>query len=357
VPPEAPSPTTAPLVTAFLALGLAFFIVATLYLAADLLVPAVEALVVWFVLNAVANGIRRLPGIGPRIPRPVALLAAALIALAVGIFVVERAVGTVAALGPRLADFQQALDPLVAQIAVRLGVPHADVLNRFVDGLGIEAVLGRVVLAMFGLVNQFGLIAIYVAFLLVDQQFFAVKLRMLAPDPERRARIHALLSRIAGGIQDYLWVMTLMSALTSALSYAVLTLMQVEFAGFLATTIFFLNYIPTIGSILGTALPTLFALLQFQALGPTLVVLAGVGAVQFVVGNVLLPRVAGQALNISLFVTLFSLFAWGAIWGVTGMFVAMPLTAMLIITFGNFAATRPIAVILSRTGQVDPPQT
>ena len=133
--------------------------------------------------------------------------------------------------------------------------------------------------------------------------------------------------------------------------------MGVEFAGFLATTIFFLNYIPTIGSILGTALPALFALLQFQALGPRSWCWRASARVQFVVGNVLLPRVAGKALNISLFITLFSLFAWGAIWGVTGMFVAMPLTAMLIITFGNFEATRPIAVILSRTGDVDPPDT
>ena len=57
-------------------------------------------------------------------------------------------------------------------------------------------------------------------------------------------------------------------------------------------------------------------------------------------------------MNISLFVTIFSLFAFGALWGVTGMFVAMPTTAILIITLGNFEATRPIAVMLSRTGDV-----
>ena len=100
-------------------------------------------------------------------------------------------------------------------------------------------------------------------------------------------------------------------------------------------------------------LPAVFALLQFQALGPVIVTLAAIGAVQFVIGNLLLPRVAGGALNISLFVTILALFGWGALWGVTGMFVAMPLTAMLIIAFSNFAATRPFAVILSRTGDLD----
>ena len=135
--------------------------------------------------------------------------------------------------------------------------------------------------------------------------------------------------------------MTLVSALTAGLSYLILRVVGVEYAGFWAATIFILNFIPTIGSILGTVLPTVFALLQFQAFGPAALVLAGIGAVQFVIGNMLLPRLAGGTLNISLFVTLFSLFALGALWGVTGMFVAMPLTAMLIIVFAQLRGDAP----------------
>ena len=63
--------------------------------------------------------------------------------------------------------------------------------------------------------------------------------------------------------------------------------------------------------------------------------------------------VRATRLNISLAVTIFSLFFWGALWGVTGMFVAMPLTAMLVIGFSHFEATRPIAILLSRTGALD----
>ena len=81
-----------------------------------------------------------------------------------------------------------------------------------------------------------------------------------------------------------------------------------------------------------------------------------IGAVQFVVGNILLPRVAGHVLNISLAVTIFSLFFWGALWGVTGMFVAMPLTAVLIIALGHFAPTRPLAILLSKAGDLDLPE-
>jgi hypothetical protein len=71
-----------PLARAFLGFGLAFFAAATLYLGAAVLVPLVEAVFVWFVLNAMASGLRRLPVIGPRLPRAAALLLSALAVLA-----------------------------------------------------------------------------------------------------------------------------------------------------------------------------------------------------------------------------------------------------------------------------------
>jgi predicted PurR-regulated permease PerM len=342
-------------VRAFVAIGLAFFTISTLYLAAGVLVPVVAAIVVWFVLNAMAKGAQRLPLLGGRLSRGAALLLATLAALLVGFLVVQNAIATLTVLAPRAAGFRQALDPLVDRLAGHYGFVEADMLDRVFDGLRLEVALWQLVTAMVALASQAGIVAIYVAFLLVDQQFFEPKLAALFPDSERRDRVRSVLDRIAGAIMAYLQVMTLMSILTAVLSYAVMRLTGLEYAFFWATMIFFLNYIPTIGSILGTVLPAVFALLQFKEIWPAFLVLAGIGVVQFVIGNILLPRVSSGTLNISLFVTLFSLFAFGALWGVTGMFVAMPLTAILIITFSYFETTRPISILLSRDGDVVTP--
>lgn len=343
-----------PLVRAFMGFGLAFFAVTTLYLGAGLLVPVVEALVVWFVLNAVARGIGRLPFIGQRVPRWLALTVGALGIFVVGFLIVESSVRTASALGPRAAGIGDALDPMIAWVSAMLGTPLTgqEMVDRVVGALGLEAAVRQILAAVYATISQFSVVAIYVAFLLVDQQFFHAKLRALMPDPAHRARTEILIGRITGGIQSYLKIMTFVSLLTAVLSYVVMRAVGLEAAGFWAVTIFLLNYIPTIGTIVATALPTLFALLQFQEVGTTLVVLAGIGAVQFVIGNVLLPRLSSSTLNISLFVTMFALFFWGALWGITGMFVALPLTAMLIITFSHFPATRPIAILLSRDGAV-----
>ena len=332
---------------------IAFVVVLALHAGARVILPVVEALVVWFVLNAIADGVERVPLVGRHLPRGVALVLAAAGAFVIGFLVVENSVKTVADLGPRAMSFRHGLDPFLAWAADRLGVEREALLQSFAGGFGIEAAIRQVIAATVSTISHFGIVAIYVAFLLVDQQFFEAKLRLIVPDPARQARVRAVLGRIVGAIHAYLRVMAFVSILTAGLSYAVLVAVGVEYAGFLATTIFFLNFIPTIGSILGTALPVTFALLQFQTLWPPVLVLAGVGLVQFAIGNILLPRLSSGTLNISLFVTLFALFAWGAVWGVTGMFVAMPLTAILIITLGAFPATRPWAIALSRTGKVE----
>lgn len=333
--------------------GVAILVVVVLHLAANVLVPVAQALIVFFVLNALADGVRRVPFVGRHIPRPLVLAAIAVTAFVAGFHVVQVTVRTVGALGPSAAGFRDTLNPLVDRATGVLGLPQEDVLNRFVDGLGVEAMLQQVVLGMVDTISHFSIVALYVGFLLVDQPFFEAKFRALFPDPTRRVRARALLDRMVGSVGSYLWVMTVTSGLITMFSYGVMRLVGLQFAEFWAAAIFFLNYIPTVGSILGTVLPTAFALLQFQQFGPVAVTLAGIGAAQVVVGNILMPHMAGNKLNVSLFVTILALFSWGALWGVTGMFVAMPLTAILIIVLGSIEETRPIAILLSRTGSLE----
>jgi predicted PurR-regulated permease PerM len=71
------------------------------------------------------------------------------------------------------------------------------------------------------------------------------------------------------------------------------------------------------------------------------------------IGNILQPRLAGQMLNMSGFIVILALFAWGAIWGIAGMFLAVPITAILMIVMSNFQSTRPVAILMSQAGSLD----
>ena len=94
------------------------------------------------------------------------------------------------------------------------------------------------------------------------------------------------------------------------------------------------------------------ALLQFADINTALLVLAAVGAVQVIVGNIIEPKIMGNSLNVSSLVVLLALSFWGAIWGITGMVLSVPITVILVILFGQFPSTRNIAIFLSDKGKL-----
>ena len=79
----------------------------------------------------------------------------------------------------------------------------------------------------------------------------------------------------------------------------------------------------------------------------------GLSVVQLSCGSVLEPRLLGDHLNISPIFIICNLAMWGLIWGVPGMFLSIPILAMMIITFAQFDKTKPVAVLLSKTGDID----
>jgi AI-2 transport protein TqsA len=126
-----------------------------------------------------------------------------------------------------------------------------------------------------------------------------------------------------------------------------------ENALFWALVIFLLSYVPVIGAIAGSILPTVFALVQFSTPVPAVVILATTQIIGFVVGNIIQPRMTGDTLNLSILMVFLSLAFWGKLWGGPGTFLAVPLTVMAMIILSQFESTRWIAVMMSNNGNPD----
>ena len=111
------------------------------------------------------------------------------------------------------------------------------------------------------------------------------------------------------------------------------------------------NYIPAIGAAVGVLFPAIFGLVEFDEVWRAAVLLVGLEAVHFAVSHVLQPRLQGQSLNLDPIVVLLALAFWGALWGLVGAFLSTPLTVVMLAIFAEFAATRPLAVLLSSDGR------
>jgi hypothetical protein len=194
------------------------------------------------------------------------------------------------------------------------------------------------------------LIVLYVGFLFAERARFAGKLARLFPDPRRAARVDRMFQSITRTVHRYIVIKTVVSILTGVLVYIVMVAFGLEFAETWALLTVFLNFIPNIGSIIATAIPTLAALVQFDNWTPVLLLFAIIGVIQFSVGNLIEPHLMGRSLNLSPFVIILSLTFWGAIWGIVGMFLAVPIMVMVMIVCSHVPLLHPVAIVLSRDG-------
>ena len=153
-------------------------------------------------------------------------------------------------------------------------------------------------------------------------------------------------------IQRFITTKAVISAATGVLVGLVLSLLGVDLALVFGLFAFLLNFIPSIGSVLATLLP-LPVVLVSPSVSPTVAVLAIAipGALQLVIGNVLEPRIMGSELDLHPVTILLTLIFWGMLWGIVGMLLATPITAVMKIVLDRFEGTRVLGELMA--GRLD----
>jgi predicted PurR-regulated permease PerM len=139
----------------------------------------------------------------------------------------------------------------------------------------------------------------------------------------------------------------LISSVTGVLVWFALELIGVDFAITWGAMAFFLNFIPTVGSIAASIPPILLALIQFYpSIWPGVVTLISLLTIQLSIGNGIAPKVLGDQLNLSPVVILLSLLFWGWLWGIVGALLSVPITAAIKIVCENIESLQSISVMM-----------
>lgn len=333
----------------------AIVIAATLYLLVagrGLLLPFVLGIVLWYMVDSLADTLEQ-PRIGRlRLPRPLALMASV---LAIGglFWVLGRTIGrNVTAVIAAAPNYESRLTHLIGEGARLVGLEQAPTLGELFDRISLADTLAGVAAAAASVVSVAGIVLVYALFLFAEQAHFGRKLATIFAGDGQEKRVRAVLDRIDREIRLYIRIKTLLAVATSVLAYAVMAAVGVDFAGFWAVMVFFFYYIPTVGSILAIVAPALLTLVQFDHLTPFLLVLFVFGTIQVVTANLIEPAIMGRSLNLSPLVVIVSLVVWGTMWGVVGMFLCVPIMVVALIVLAQFKTTRPVAVLLSADGDI-----
>ncbi|SEW11594.1 Predicted PurR-regulated permease PerM [Cognatiyoonia koreensis] len=194
------------------------------------------------------------------------------------------------------------------------------------------------------------LVILFVGFLFAERIWFGTKLHNFIGDEAQAQRVGKIIASIIHRVNYYLLVKTIISAITGAMVYVLAKFFGLELATALGVITFVLNFIPNVGSIVATGLVALVAHVEFGDPTTTALIFVIAAIIQFLNGNVIDPMLMGRALRLSSFGIIISLAFWGAVWGVPGMFLSVPIMVMMMVVCSHVPPLRPIAILLSREG-------
>ena len=190
------------------------------------------------------------------------------------------------------------------------------------------------------------LILIMFAFLLIEIKGFKRRITNAVKD-ENKQTILNISQQIGEDVVRFLSIKFFISLATGLLVYFAALIVKLDFPIVWAFIAFVMNFIPTFGSIISTVFTTIFALLQFYPhYGKVIFIFLFMIAVNFILGQILEPRIEGERLGLSPFAILVSLALWGYIWGFIGMILAVPMTVIIKIFCENIPYLNIVSVIL-----------
>lgn len=190
------------------------------------------------------------------------------------------------------------------------------------------------------------IIMIFLIFMLLENPLAPRKLQ-IAFKSDNGARISNMLNRITAQVVKYLNLKFFISIATGILVWFTLMLIGLDFASMWGVFAFLLNFIPSVGSMMLMVITILMGFIQFYPEpGRIIAVIVSMVGIQTIIGNFIDPRLQANRLDISPIVILFSLVFWGWIWGIVGMFLAVPLTVIIQIICQNIPFLYPVSILI-----------
>jgi predicted PurR-regulated permease PerM len=236
-----------------------------------------------------------------------------------------------------------------------LGEKHLDISRSeqvselkkyFVNLLGESRtfLLGTVV-ATTGTISNAALVPIYIFFFLLYRDFFRIFFHKVFKTVANN-EIDNVLRRIYTVIQSYLVGLILVIGIVAALNTIGLLILQVEYALFFGIFAAFLILIPYIGIFIGSILPALMSLITQDSPWQAVGIIGVMAFVQFLEGNFITPNVVGSKVSINPLAAILVLFLGGKLWGISGLILALPLTACIKVVLDAVPSLEPFGFLL-----------
>ncbi len=350
---DAPTPIVPPLYQrlSLVLLGLSVF-VCILWLTQELVVPLLFALLLAILLDPVVKllsrwGLNRVLGI------TIAVLLAMLALAAVGYFVVTQA-GKFSQSLPEMKEKIQQAGAEFTSWARNTAHVQPKQLHETVEKVkreGLDSggmIVGKTLTTVGALFGFFFLLPVFTFLIIYYKELFQNFLSKLFARKDQDT-LEDVLGETKSVVQSFLIGRMFETAILTAMNWAALMLIGVKYALLLAVIGALMNLVPYIGMMVATVITVMVAFV-FQGFHAALWVFAAYSVIQFIDNHFLTPLVVGARVQINALWSIVGVIAGGMLWGIPGMFLAIPILGILKVVFDRVPELEPWGYVLG-TGE------
>jgi predicted PurR-regulated permease PerM len=161
--------------------------------------------------------------------------------------------------------------------------------------------------------------------------------------------VRVIVSQIKTVIQRYLIGLLIEAGMMAVMNTAALLILGIEYAVILGILAAVLNVIPYIGGIIAVALPMMVALVTKSSPWYALYVLIAYYIIQLIDNNYIVPYIVASKVKINALFSVIIVLIGNALWGVPGMFLSMPLLAIIKLICDHIDPLKPYGFLLGDT--------
>lgn len=328
---------------------IAFF--AVLYIGSSIIVPLVFATIIAIVLHPVVNRVTRLKM--NRIVAIALVLAMAILLIAVFSGLMIRQVNHFGESWPILMEKLSGLmDKFISDAASFYEIKPEKIYGWFAVAKGqlldkSSAAIGETLAIISnGLVALF-LIPVYVFMILFYQPLLREFIHKLFSE-DKKEKVGKIVSQIKVVLQQYLIGLIIEFVLVAMPNVVALLILGIDYAILLGILGALLNIIPYLGGIISVGLFMLVALITKDPIY-VVYVAATYTVIQFVDNNYIVPKIVASKIKINALFSIIVVLAGNALWGISGMFLSIPILAIAKLIFDHIASLKPWGFLLGDT--------
>jgi len=214
-----------------------------------------------------------------------------------------------------------------------------------------ENLLGMItgyIQTIFLSVTEFAIWTIFVfiySYFILYHRGLLVKFAAHVFPEEHRNRVYSVVNQTRMVINSYISGLLIEMTIVAGINCMALGMLGIKYAILLGILVAVLNLIPYIGIFTGIVLSMLISLSNSGALSA---LHAGIAllVVHFIDANILMPRIVGSKVKMNALITIIAVLVGGLVWGVAGMFLFIPLMAMLKIVMEHIPETEAWAMLM-----------